>query len=180
MIDFDYIFVFTGFPLGLGKWEGIFQSGNFEQTGKVRENHTKYWKSSGISDKCSLLPPANEVWGKVMFLHLCVILFTWGGGSVQNTPCRQTWGVMADPPRQTPTPSWIQTPPQGRSPSGYVNNRAVRILLEYILVILSDILMNCVLFAKREKFSVKKNKTLKTYWRSQGILSVCKTLVYST
>ena len=33
----------------LGKWEGIFQSaqksGNFEQTGKVLENHTKYWKS---------------------------------------------------------------------------------------------------------------------------------------
>ena len=25
------------------------------------------------------LPPTNEVWGKVMFLHLCVILFTWGG-----------------------------------------------------------------------------------------------------
>ena len=29
------------------KWEGIFQSGemsrNFEQTGKVGENHTKYW-----------------------------------------------------------------------------------------------------------------------------------------
>ena len=24
------------------------------------------------------LPPANEVWGKVMFLHLCVILFTVG------------------------------------------------------------------------------------------------------
>ena len=37
-----------GFPLGLEnleKWEGIFQSGNFEQTGKVRENHTKYWKT---------------------------------------------------------------------------------------------------------------------------------------
>ena len=28
---------------------------------------------------CILLPPANEVWGKVMFLHLCVILFTWWG-----------------------------------------------------------------------------------------------------
>ena len=27
-----------------------------------------------------LLPPANEVWGKVMFLHLSVILFTGGGG----------------------------------------------------------------------------------------------------
>ena len=31
---------FSGFPLGLknlGKWEGIFQSGNFEQTGKMHE-----------------------------------------------------------------------------------------------------------------------------------------------
>ena len=26
------------------------------------------------------LPPADEVWGKVMFLHLSVILFTGGGG----------------------------------------------------------------------------------------------------
>ena len=24
------------------------RSGNFEQTGKVRENHTKYWKTDGI------------------------------------------------------------------------------------------------------------------------------------
>ena len=27
----------------------------------------------------SLLPPANEVWGKIIFLHLFVILFTGGG-----------------------------------------------------------------------------------------------------
>ena len=27
---------------------------------------------------CGLLPPANEVWGKVIFLHLFVILFTGG------------------------------------------------------------------------------------------------------
>ena len=26
------------------KWEDIFQCGNFKQTGKVRDNHTKYWK----------------------------------------------------------------------------------------------------------------------------------------
>ena len=26
------------------------------------------------------LPRANEVWGRVMFLHLCVILFTGGEG----------------------------------------------------------------------------------------------------
>ena len=41
----------TGFPLGLenlAKWEGIFQSGNFEQTGKVRENLTKYWKTDKL------------------------------------------------------------------------------------------------------------------------------------
>ena len=35
----------AGFPIGLEKWEGIFQWGNFEQTRKVRENHTKYWKN---------------------------------------------------------------------------------------------------------------------------------------
>ena len=29
--------------------------GNFERTGKVRENHTKYWKTQGISEKCYLL-----------------------------------------------------------------------------------------------------------------------------
>ena len=41
----------SAFPLGLENlevWEGIFQSGKsrgiFEQTGKVRENYTKYWK----------------------------------------------------------------------------------------------------------------------------------------
>ena len=35
-------------PENLKKWEGIFQSGNFKQTGKDRENHKKYWKSQGI------------------------------------------------------------------------------------------------------------------------------------
>ena len=36
----------TDFPVG-GK------SGSFEQTGKIRENHTKYWKTQeGLSDKC--------------------------------------------------------------------------------------------------------------------------------
>ena len=29
---------------------------------------------------------ANEVWGKVMFLHLCVILFTGEGVSLTETP----------------------------------------------------------------------------------------------
>ena len=30
-------------------------SGNFEKTGKVKENHTKYWEIQGISDKYYLL-----------------------------------------------------------------------------------------------------------------------------
>ena len=46
----------TGKP---GKMERHFpvreKSGNFEQTGKVRENHTKYWKTQGISEKFYLL-----------------------------------------------------------------------------------------------------------------------------
>ena len=34
--------------------------------------------------------------------------------------------------------------------------------------------MNCVLFAKVDQVFSKKNKTLKKYWKSQGILSVRK------
>ena len=68
---FNLFIYLSGFPLrleNLGKWEGIFQSGenqgilnrleksgNFKQTGKVRENHTKYWKIQGISDKYCLV-----------------------------------------------------------------------------------------------------------------------------
>ena len=55
----------------------------------------------------SLLPPANEVWGKVIFLHLSVILFTGGGGVLRGS-------AWSRPPR--------------------LLLRAVRILLECILV----------------------------------------------
>ena len=48
------------------------------------------------------LQPANEVWGKVMFLHLCVILFTGGGVSLTETPTRQKTSWTAIP--------WIETP----------------------------------------------------------------------
>ena len=37
-----------------------------------------------------LLPPVNEVWGKVMFLHMSVILST--GGSLHDVPsCLAAW-----------------------------------------------------------------------------------------
>ena len=93
-----------------------------------------------------LLPPANEVWGKVIFFHLSVILFTrWWGSTCSGTP----------PGRYTPvgrfiplagTPPWAGTHPGQVDPAGrytpprqvhppMVNVRAVRILLECILVL---------------------------------------------
>ena len=46
----------TGKPGIMGKHFPVREkSGNFEQTGKVRENHMKYWKILGISDKYYLL-----------------------------------------------------------------------------------------------------------------------------
>ena len=39
----------TGKPGKMGRHFPVREkSGNFEQTGKVRENHTKYWKTKGI------------------------------------------------------------------------------------------------------------------------------------
>ena len=55
-----------------------------------------------------LLPPANEVWGKVIFSQASVILFTEGGVRDMHAPQQILWDV--------------------------VNERAVRILLECILV----------------------------------------------
>ena len=66
------------------------------------------------------LPPANEVWGRVIFLHLCVILFLSGRG-VCPTPwkptplpwmqapygCRNT--LDADPVLDAETPSTVQS-----------------------------------------------------------------------
>ena len=46
----------TGKPGKMGRHFPVREkSGNFEQTGKVRENHTKYWKNENISDKYYLI-----------------------------------------------------------------------------------------------------------------------------
>ena len=47
------------------------------------------------------LPPANEVWGKVIFLHLSVILFT-GGGLPGKVPTRAGTPPGRYTPRQVP------------------------------------------------------------------------------
>ena len=44
-----------------------------------------------------LLPPANEVWGKVIFLHLSVILFT--GGVCSREEGAWSWGRGSAPER---------------------------------------------------------------------------------
>ena len=106
-----------------------------------------------------LLPHANEVWGKVIFLHLSVILFTGGGvpGQVHppagptgqvHPPSRYTTPKRYTPPgRYTPwqvhPPQQVQprtdtplasTPPPSNVCWDTVNKRAVRILLECNLV----------------------------------------------
>ena len=84
-----------------------------------------------------LLPPTNKVWGKVMFLHLSVILFTVGRGytpPMQTPSGRHPLGrhPLVDTPWQTPPG---QTPP-GRHPpaSRRLLLQTVRILMECILV----------------------------------------------
>ena len=107
---------------------------------------------------CELLPPANEVWGNVMFLHVSVILLT-GGVPWQYSPPRAGTPLAGTPPgRYTPWqvhpqqvhipgqvhPQQVHPPGQVPSPSRYppgnacldmVNKRAACILLECILVI---------------------------------------------
>ena len=53
-------------------------------------------------------------WGKVMFLHVCVIVFTRGGLSASVHA-----GIPPSPSKETPTPPARQTPPwQGDPPTG--------------------------------------------------------------
>ena len=76
------------------------------------------------------LPPANEVRGRVMFLHLSVSHYDHGGGGGCARP-RQTPLLWTDTSsRQTPPGRH----PQGRHPPGQQLHRVVRKLQECILV----------------------------------------------
>ena len=63
----------------------------------------------------AFLPPAEEVWGKVMFLHLCVILFTGGGVSPTAPRCRPPW-MQTSPPPGFGRPPGCRPPGSGRPP----------------------------------------------------------------
>ena len=83
-----------------------------------------------------LLPPANQVSGKIIFLHLFVILFTGGVGGYPSMPCSRCPGGSA--------PGGV---PDG-DPPGRLLLRAVRILLECILVINVKVLVWPTSFAQ--------------------------------
>ena len=87
-----------------------------------------------VFDVGLFLLPANEVWDKVMFLHLSVILFTGG----PPTPPRMQPPVMqtpwnAHPPGCRHSPG-CRCPPPTQDTWDIVNKRAVHFLLECILV----------------------------------------------
>ena len=71
-------------------------------------------KANTFLDVCHLLPAANEVWGKVIFLHLSVILFTGGVCPIAcwDTPTRD----RGRSPGSKPPPE--QTPPRSRHTPG--------------------------------------------------------------
>ena len=82
-------------------------------------------------DQRKLLPPANEVWGKVMFLHLSVSHLLTGGCIPACTGADTPWADISQhalgqtPPGQTyPSMHWADTPRQttpavdGRHPTG--------------------------------------------------------------
>ena len=84
--------------------------------------------------------------GQCMFLHVCVILFTGGGlqagrpPPTRQTPPRDLAGRTSQPPDQAdtlppPGPGRPISPPPERRLQHTVNERPVRILLEYILVL---------------------------------------------
>ena len=57
------------------------------------------------------LPSANEVWGKVISLHLSVILFTGGSASLHAGIHPPSWDQRQAPPRRVDTPQGQTTPP---------------------------------------------------------------------
>ena len=61
------------------------------------------------------LPPANEVWGKVIFQHLFVILFTGGSTWAGAPPAGTPPGRYTSLGRYTP---WAGTPPGTRYTPG--------------------------------------------------------------
>ena len=95
--------------------------------------YASYWNTFSLLH-------TNEVWGKVIFLFASVILSTRGRVSVQGvslteTPCGQRSPWTETPQTENPLNRDPQTETPGqRPPPLYGGERAVRILLECILL----------------------------------------------
>ena len=85
-----------------------------------------------ITEGSPSLPPTNEVWGKVIFLHLFVILFTGGSAWAGTSPGRYTpqdqvhpQGSGTAPGTRYPpdqVPPWTRyTPPRPGTPPDQVH-----------------------------------------------------------
>ena len=139
--------------------------------GHCSGRYASYWNAI-------LLPPANEVWGKVICLQVCVC--PQGGVPDQVPPKDQVHPPMSrhppngaeiphpTPQEQTPpwdqVPHWEQTTPLEQTPplakcmlGNTVNARAVRILLECNLVelIVSFFFMHHLLLLQWKRFKPK-------------------------
>ena len=80
------------------------------------------------------LPPANKVWGKVMFLQACVSHSVHGGHLYDVTSCLAIWYHVPSGGSQSLVPS--EAPEQKLPPLDrdlYGEERAIHILLECIL-----------------------------------------------
>ena len=101
---------------------------------KGQASYSAITKSSENKLKADvLLPPANEVWGKVMFLHLSVILFT----------CVRGWLTSMQHWSHDQPPGWWSASRGGgvcvrggvwANPAPTGTRKAVRILLELLLI----------------------------------------------
>ena len=101
-----------------------------------------------------ILPSSNEVWGKVMFLHLCVILFP-GGGLHPGGRSSFRWIGVCIQGRDWPTS------PLHRILWDTVNERTVRILLECILVVIefNEFGKSLIIPNTNKKRAVKLNRS---------------------
>ena len=95
------------------------------------------------NNQLAVITARNEVVAKVMFLLVSVILLTGGSASVHaGIPPPSRTPRSRHPPEQTPKvadPPRSRPPPRSQSILGdTVNERVVRILLEYNLVSMSN------------------------------------------
>ena len=116
------------------------QNSKYLQIFCLLQQPCSYHSAAKIAFVVCLLPPANEVYEKVMFLHVFVILSTGRHPHTHPMGRHPSWvdTPQADTPSgQTPTcpvHAGIHTPP-AQCILDTVNKQAVRIPLECILVL---------------------------------------------